>query len=36
MAGKSGIGPKLNKPIKPGHRPSSKPKKNKQQTKEQG
>jgi len=36
MAGKSGIGPKLDKPIKPGHRPSSKPKKNKQQTKEQG
>ncbi|MBA3465523.1 MAG: ribosome maturation factor RimP [Deltaproteobacteria bacterium] len=36
MAGKSGIGPKLNKPIKPGHRPSTKSKKNKQQTKEQG
>jgi ribosome maturation factor RimP len=36
MAGKSGVGPKLNKPIKPGHRPSAKPKKNKQQTKEQG
>ena len=32
MAGKSGVGPKQNKPIKPGHRPS---KKNKQQTKEQ-
>jgi ribosome maturation factor RimP len=36
MAGKSGVGPKQNKPIKPGHRPSAKPKKNKQQTKEQG
>jgi len=36
MAGKSGIGPKQNRPIKPGHRPSAKPKKNKQQTKEQG
>ena len=37
MAGKSGVGPKQNKPIKPGHRPSQKPKKNKQQqTKEQG
>lgn len=36
MAGKSGVGPKPNKPIKPGHRPSQKPKKNKQQTKEQG
>ncbi len=38
MAGKSGVGPKPAKPIKPGHRPSqktSKPK-NKQQTKEQG
>jgi ribosome maturation factor RimP len=35
MAGKSGVGPKQ-KPIKPGHRPSQKPKKNKQQTKEQG
>jgi ribosome maturation factor RimP len=40
MKGKSGVGPKLNKPIKPGHRPSAKPdkksKKNKSQTKEQG
>ncbi len=38
MAGKSGVGPKPNKPIKPGHRPSQKPSKtkNKQQTKEQG
>jgi len=36
MAGKSGVGPKQNRPIKPGHRPSAKPKKNKQQTKEQG
>jgi len=36
MAGKSGVGPKMNKPIKPGHRPSAKPKKNKTQTKEQG
>ncbi|MBL0213646.1 MAG: ribosome maturation factor RimP [Myxococcales bacterium] len=34
MAGKSGVGPKQQKPIKPGHRPSAK--KNKQQTKEQG
>ena len=36
MAGRSGVGPKQNKPVKPGHRPSAKPKKNKQQTKEQG
>lgn len=39
MAGKSGVGPKQQKPIKPGHRPSGRPKsakKNKQQTKEQG
>ncbi len=42
MAGKSGVGPKQQKPIKPGHRPSANPsanrsaKKNKQQTKEQG
>ena len=36
MAGKSGVGPKQHKPIKPGHRPTAKPKKNKQQqTKEQ-
>jgi ribosome maturation factor RimP len=35
MAGKSGVGPKMNKPVKPGHRPSGKPKKTKQQ-KEQG
>ena len=34
MAGRSGVGPKQPKPIKPGHRPSQK--KNKQQTKEQG
>lgn len=36
MAGKSGVGPKPSKPIKPGHRPSARPRKNKQQTKEQG
>ena len=42
MAGKSGVGPKQQKPINPGHRPSANPsanrsaKKNKQQTKEQG
>lgn len=37
MAGKSGVGPRQTKPIKPGHRPSQKPAtaKNKQQTKEQ-
>jgi ribosome maturation factor RimP len=34
MRGGSGVGPKMNKPIKPGHRPSAKPKKHKQ--KEQG
>jgi ribosome maturation factor RimP len=34
MKGGSGVGPKGNKPIKPGHRPSTKPKKNQQ--KEQG
>jgi ribosome maturation factor RimP len=34
MAGKSGVGPKQNKPIKPGHRPSQK--KQKQNSKEQG
>ena len=28
MAGKSGVGPRLNKPIKPGHRPSQKISKN--------
>jgi ribosome maturation factor RimP len=27
MRGKSGLGPKLNPPVKPGHRPSKKPKK---------
>lgn len=40
MKGGSGVGPKMNKPIKPGHRPStkhsSKPKKQKNQQKEQG
>lgn len=36
MAGKSGVGPRMNKPIKPGHRPSTKPKKKTTQTKEQG
>jgi ribosome maturation factor RimP len=34
MKGGSGVGPKMNKPLKPGHRPSAKPKK--QQQKEQG
>jgi len=34
MKGGSGVGPKMNKPIKPGHRPSAKSKKHKQ--KEQG
>jgi len=34
MKGGSGVGPKMNKPIKPGHRPSAKAKKHKQ--KEQG
>jgi ribosome maturation factor RimP len=34
MKGGSGVGPRGNKPIKPGHRPSAKPKKNQQ--KEQG
>ncbi|HEY4182445.1 MAG TPA: ribosome maturation factor RimP [Kofleriaceae bacterium] len=34
MAGKSGVGPKQNKPIKPGHRPSMK--KQKPNSKEQG
>ncbi len=36
MRGGSGVGPKMNKPIKPGHRPSQKPKKQKHSTKEQG
>ncbi|MDX2087981.1 MAG: ribosome maturation factor RimP [Kofleriaceae bacterium] len=36
MKGGSGVGPKMNKPIKPGHRPSAKPKKQKNQQKEQG
>ena len=35
MAGKSGVGPRMNKPIKPGHRPSAKPKKKTKKTKEQ-
>lgn len=35
MRGGSGVGPKLQKPVKPGHRPSQKPKKQKHQ-KEQG
>ena len=34
MAGKSGVGPKQTKPVKPGHRPSVK--KQKQNSKEQG
>ncbi len=40
MKGGSGVGPRMNKPIKPGHRPSSKPnkatKKKSHSTKEQG
>lgn len=36
MKGGSGVGPKMNKPVKPGHRPSQKPQKQKPKQKEQG